>query len=339
MTFHNVEFPCGLPSISWYTEIHSEVKFRTCTVVEFQHLDVDSIICKNAKGQVINTARAVGTDNVNASGIKESFQVQGIDPQYLPPIVAITNNDSNHYAYELVDGFTRQSVLEEIQQQKWVYLVVTIKEGFDIEDVKDELGLGCNNHTQSKRATSDDFKKRLIAWVNRTQTDTFYPNEKDCLKWFSNIPHSFPPQKVKKIVDAVLNSKRADETMESFSKVKAKKRGAELLGINPHSVVAFDNKSGASLERCLLDIIKYYDTYNSLPSAVGFTNRVASEYAHEVRQNMAESVDFVNSTFRLMFKEYKRAEQLGTEDSFEVIKLEGFVPQIIDAEEDLVTLD
>lgn len=332
MTFYNVEFPCGLPLLSWYTEIHSEVKFRTCNAVGFQHLDVDSIICKNAKGQVINTARAVGTDNVNASGIKESFQVQGIDPQYLPPIVTINSNDS----YELVDGFTRQSVLEELQQQKWVYLVVTIKEGFDIEDVKDELGLGCNNHTQSKKATSDDFKKRLIAWVDRTQTDTFYPSEKDCLKWFSNIPHSFPPNKVKKIVDAVLNGKRADQTMESFTKVKAKKRGAELLGVNPNSVVAFDNKSGASLERCLLDVVRYYDTYNSLPSAVGFTNRVASESAQEVRQNMVEDVDFVNSTFRLMFKEYKRAEQLGTEDSFEVIKLEGFVPQIIDVEDEII---
>ena len=332
MTFYNVEFPCGLPLISWYTEIHSEVKFRTCTVVEFQHLDVDSIICKNAKGQVINTARAVGTDTVNAAGIKESFQVQGIDPQYLPPIVAITSNDS----YELVDGFTRQSVLEEIQQQKWVYLIVRIKEGFDIEDVKDELGLGCNNHTQSKKATSDDFKKRLIAWVNRTKSDTFYPDEKDCLKWFSNIPHSFPLVKVKKIIDSVLNAVDAEKTMESFSKPKAKKRGAELLGINPNSVVAFDNKSGASLERCLLDVVRYYDTYNSLPSAVGFTNRVGSQSARKVRQNMAEDVDFVNSTFRLMFKEYKRAEQLGTEDSFEVIKLEGFIPQIIDVEDDII---
>ena len=332
MTFYNVEFPCGLPLISWYTEIHSEVKFRTCNVVEFQHLDVDSILCKNAKGQVINTARAVGTDNVNAAGIKESFQVQGVDPQYLPPTVVITSNDS----YELVDGFTRQSVLEELQQQKWVYLIVRIKEGFDIEDVKDELGLGCNNHAQSKKATSDDFKKRLIAWVDRTQTDTFYPDEKDCLKWFSNIPHSFPLKKVKKIIDAVLNGKRADQTMESFSKVKAKKRGAELLGINPNSVVAFDNKSGASLERCLLDVVRYYDTYNSLPSAVGFTNRVPSESAQEVRQKMKEDADFVNSAFRLMFKEYKRAEQLGTEDSFEVIKLEGFVPQIINVEDDIV---
>ena len=330
MAHHKIEFPCGVPELSWWEGMKIPT-FRHIENLELKILDVDSIICTNLKGQVINTARAFGVDKVNAASIKENLEAKGVDSSYFPGVVLDTN--------ELIDGFTRQSVLVELKQQKWVYLQGKLATGSTIEDAKDEVGLGLNNHSPSKRATKDDFRARLRNYIDR-QGDRKV-TKKECIDWVNAINHSFTQEGVDTIVNETLNAKETDCTMEPFTKVGAKNRGAKLLNLDRNDVVAFDNKSGASFERSVIDVINHYGEYSQFPAVVAFTNRTASKDALSARIRMKEVVDKTNETLRTMFKEYRAAEKRGKADEFEVIQLKGFLPQIIDGEsgDEIVTVE
>ena len=118
-------------------------QYRTVEVVGIKILKTDSIVFKNASGQIINIARAVGTDKENVKGLKTSFLTQGWDVSKLPPIVEESDKT-------LYDGFSRQEALLTLGQDDAPYLVVRKKSDYDLEDVIDEVGLGANNHCQSK---------------------------------------------------------------------------------------------------------------------------------------------------------------------------------------------
>ena len=87
-----------------------------------------------------------------------------------------------------------------------------------------------------------------------------------------------------------------------------------------------------------IDIINHYGEYSQFPYVVAFTNRTASKDALSARIKMKDVVDKTNETLRSMFKEYRAAEKRGKADEFEVIKLKGFLPQVIDGEDDIVTV-
>jgi len=319
-------FPCDVPDVSWWTNT-KKPQFRTVEVIGYKVLEVDSINFTNEKGQVINTARQVGTDNQNALSIRNSFLNEGIDPKFIPPIVLETG--------ELLDGFTRHSVLVELDQEKFVYLVVKLRENFDIEDARDEVGLGCNNHPQSKRHTIRDFKTRLKRWIkNKESNSDIKVTDEDCFSWFDNINHSFNETQIQKAVDDVINDKLSSATTESVANIeKAKERGAKLLGIEyVGDVAAFDNSSGASIELCLSDIIKQYEKETRHPNVIGFLKKTPAEKIPAERKRMVNKINKLNAGLRLLAKDYNAAEKRGEGDTYEFIRFKGFLPQIIDEE-------
>ena len=238
---------------------------------------------------------------------------------------------------ELLDGFTRHSILVDKSQERFVYVVVELKEGFSIDDARDEVGLGLNNHPQSKKHTLVDFKKRLKRWINSHSVDEKVTSE-DCTEWFKRIPNSFSDKQISSTVNKVLNEKLAAETTESFTNTTAKKKGAKLLNTN-RVVYAFDNTTGASLELLLGQIIKHYKENLEVPEVVGFTKKVSAEDLESVRLKMQQDVDERNQGMRLLARNFLAADKRGEGDSYEFIKLRGFLPQIVNIEDDIIEYD
>ena len=319
--FQPFVFGKNIPKIDWFPDV-SHLLFNTIEVVGYDIRKVGSIISKNKKGQSINTARSVGTDKVNAQGIKESFLTKGICVSELPPVIL----DSG----ESADGFTRNIVLLDLGQESYVYLVVKLKEGFTIEDAKDELGLGLNDHLQQKPAKIEDFKKRLAKWIHRQEE---FPSREKCLTWFNSINHSFTLKRVENAVDSVLIQIKSKETMESYDKKQAQKRGGELLGTK--NIVAFDNKSGASLPRAFMDVLDNYQQNNGKkPVCVGFLNSVEAENAEAARKKLISRVGYYNSIMSGILRDYQEASK--NKEEYKFFELVGFIPQIVDVEDDIV---
>ena len=100
MTFKSFNPPCDTLDISWYENFQLP-QFRTVDVIGIKVLKTEDILFKNTNGQIINLARAVGTDKENVRGLKDSFVCQGWDTSKLPPIVEETD-------LSLYDGFSSQ---------------------------------------------------------------------------------------------------------------------------------------------------------------------------------------------------------------------------------------
>ena len=324
-------FPCEVPEISWWKDTKIPY-FRTVKSLGYRVVPVSDVLYTNSSGQVNNTARSIGTDNVNYEAIKNSFENQGINTNFLPPVVLQQEEE-----LELLDGFTRYSILVDKSQERFVYVVVELKEGFSIDDARDEVGLGLNNHPQSKKHTLVDFKKRLKRWINSHSVDEKVTSE-DCTEWFKRIPNSFSDKQISSTVNKVLNEKLAAETTESFTNTTAKKKGAKLLNTN-RVVYAFDNTTGASLELLLGQIIKHYKENLEVPEVVGFTKKVSAEDLESVRLKMQQDVDERNQGMRLLARNFLAADKRGEGDSYEFIKLRGFLPQIVNIEDDIIEYD
>ena len=308
------------PKINWFPDPYG-LQFSSVEIIGYELRKVSSVFTQNAKGQVINTARSVGTDKVNAQGIRESFLSKGLCTSQLPPVILETG--------ELVDGFTRNGVFLDLDQEWFVYLVVRLKVGKTIDDAKDEIGLGLNDHLQQKPARIEDFKKRLSQWILRQEKN---PSRDECLIWFSRINHSFSSQRVAIAVDDVLKQQQSALTMESYNKARAVKTAEKLLKIN--NVVAFDNKSGASVPRAVSDVLLRSLSEGEKPVCVGFLNGVEAENAKAAREDLKEKIDAINLAANVHFRDYQRAVKQGK--PYKLIDLVGFVPQIIDAEDDII---
>ena len=195
--FYKLENKCSVPPISLYEQNCVVPKFRTFVNVEFIELELSEIDNTNEEGQEVNDARAQGTDKNNVDGLKSSFLTKGVDTSIVPPIVIREkNNDDKH---PLIEGFTRFAAHSSNEQNSIIVLAGDVAEGCNIEDIKDELGLGCNDHHSSKKATSSDFETRLSKYINRTENVT----RDMCYKWFDGIKHSFTDTKIKNIVTKV----------------------------------------------------------------------------------------------------------------------------------------
>ena len=122
--------------------------------------------------------------------------------------------------------------------------------------------------------------------------------------------------------------------MEAFTKKQAQEKGAELLNKSKKSVVAINKtKSGGSstyMSRAILEILEYYDEYGENPSVIAFLQNVPAEEAESFRKQLREEAERVNRLFARVADNYRR------EKKYDFIKLEGFIPQIIDEETDLV---
>ena len=317
--------PCDVVDLSVYKNLKLP-QYRTVEVIGIQNLLVDSINFKNSNGQIINLARSTGTDKENVRALLDSIINEGWDITKIPPIVEEEDNT-------LYDGFSRHEASLNKDHQEAPYLVVRRKEGFSVDDVIDEIGLGANNHSQSKKATILDFKKRFAAFVIRENGNGNEVTTNDGLEWFAAIPNSFSDIQVEKTIDDVFSEGRASKNMEAFTKREAQETGAALLNLNKSKVFAINKGKGSTktyLQRVVVDIIEYYKDHADVPSVVGFLSKVEAEDSDVKRKELEKDVESINRAMSSLADCYKR------NPDYNFIKLEGFLPQIIDEETDLI---
>ena len=326
MTFEKFDPPCGVVDITSFDNLKLPL-YRTVNVVGIKELDVNSINFKNLQGQIINLARSTGTDKDNVSNLQESLVNEGWDTTKIPPIV-------ENIEFVLYDGFSRHEALLNLQQQKAPYLVVERKDGFTVDDVIDEIGLGANNHSQSKRATIADFKKRFRAFVIRQNEDGKEVTLDDGRRWFDSIPNPFNDKKIDSAIEDVFTAEKARKNMESFTKKIAEEKAAALLNVKKSDVVAVvkNRNYGSStyIKRAVTDILYYYDKNGEVPSVVGYLDKVEAEDSEKKRKDLETEFKRINKAMAGLLSEYKK------DPNFEFIKFEGHLPQIIDEEEDLI---
>lgn len=317
--YKEIEIPCGVPNLEWFSNFKLP-QFRTAKVIGIQVRDCDSIIYTNDQGQEVNIARAVGTDYQNRDKIKNSIEVRGIQVDVLPPVILEDGTS--------IDGFTRGQALKSLNQNKWVYTVVKLKDGFDVEDLKDELGLGCNDHPPAKPATDKDFEVRLHAWIQRQLflNNNQLPSFVECVKWWNNIPHSFSQQVVENRCNKVLDKIKASNSMESLSKKEAEKRAKKILNVdNKTEVIAINNKRSTYIERSFIQALEAVSKGLDV-KAVGFLDGVAADEADKAREELHKSVAKMNKLFRCYAQKYNE------DPTFELISMEGFMPQMLEVE-------
>ena len=326
MKFHQFNPPCDEINVALFDNLKLP-QYRTVDVVGIKELDVDSINFKNSNGQIINLARSTGTDKDNVNCLKESLVNQGWDTTKIPPIVEEEEN-------VLYDGFSRHEALMDLQHQKAPYLVVKRRDGFTVDDVIDEIGLGANNHSQSKKATITDFKKRFRAFVIRQNEDGKEVTLDDGIRWFDSIPNPFSEAKVLNAIEDVFTAEKARKNMESFTKKIAEEKAASLLNLNKSEVVAVvKNKqygSSTYIKRAVTDILYYFDEHGEVPSVVGYLDKIEAEDSEQKRKDLEKEFKRINKAMAGLLAYYKK------DADFEFIKFEGHLPQIIDEETDLV---
>ena len=320
--------PCDVIDLSVYDKLRLRLpQYRTVEVIGIQNLLVQDINFKNKQGQIINLARSTGTDKENVRGLLDSIVNEGWDITKIPPIVEEKDNT-------LYDGFSRHESLLNKDHQEAPYLVVKRKEGFTVDDVIDEIGLGANNHSQSRKATIADFKKRFAAFVIRQNENGKEVTTNDGLEWFAAIPNAFSDSQVEKTIEDVFGEGRASKNMEAFTKKQAEETGAALLNLNKSKVFAINkgrkSQSSTYFKRVLFDILDYFDEHGDVPSVVGFLSKVEAEDSEAKRKELKKDVEKYNRIMARVADLYRR------EATTNFIKLEGFLPQIIDEETNLV---
>jgi hypothetical protein len=325
MTFKSFNPPCDTLDISWYKNFPNP-QYRTVDVRGIKVLKTEDILFKNNLGQIINLARSVGTDKENVRGIKDSLVSQGWDTSKLPPIVEETD-------LSLYDGFSRHEALLQLDQQYGFYLIVRRKSEFTVDDVIDEIGLGANNHSQSKKADMGDFKKRFAAYVIRMTESGQEVGLNEGRQWFNAIPNSFSEDSIDLAVEDVLTGQLASQNMEAFSKAVAEDKASRLLNSSKKDVIAVGktrNKTGTNLKRAITDVIYYYDKHGEVPEVVGFLNKIPAEDAEKRRKELESEIDVINNAMAGLLAEYKK------NPSFKFINFKGHIPQMIGKETTLI---
>ena len=331
--FVNFSSPCDVVDTNRYYKMVKNAlpKFRTVRIIDIRNIKVDSIKFKNKTGQIINKARSLGTDKENVRLLLDSLVNQGWDITKIPPIVEL--NDLSLY-----DGFSRHEALLYKKHDEAPYLVVEKLSGYTTDEVIDEIGLGANNHSQSKKATIVDFKKRLAFYISSQEKLGNQVTTKDAIKWFEGIPNSFGDEQIEIAIEDVFSVNKAMKTMEAFTKREAEKKASEYLGIKKEKIFAYckRKKSGEShyLKRMIGDVLDYYcDEDNKTfegPTVVGFLAKTSAEEAETQREELIKDCKRVNEMMRTIAIKYI------TDKEFEFINLKGFLPQIIDEETDFI---
>ena len=119
--------------------------------------------------------------------------------------------------YFLIDGFHRVYVLKDLGHVSWAFDYYEINDGYDIEDLYDEIGLGANNHPPSSKATRKDFLNRAIKWSKREAKVGREVTKEDIIDWINAIEHSFTDKVVENIANDVIHAKHIDNTFVSFT--------------------------------------------------------------------------------------------------------------------------
>jgi hypothetical protein len=205
MTTHTLISVCEVPDANLLPSPDKRRKFnyaryRNTVIEDLSNIDVGGKTVKNR-------ARSGGTDNINTENLEGEFD-RGIRYDQLPPIVVYVNG-----VFTLIDGFTRFRALQRRGQIAWAFDVYEINNGYTLDDLFDEIGLGANNHPASKSAVSDDFIVRGLNWVKRQGSVV---SEEQISHWVNNIPHTFTEKKVKSIVKSIKEKAYPDKSIRTF---------------------------------------------------------------------------------------------------------------------------
>jgi hypothetical protein len=315
------------PELSWFDKLALPTG-NSYTVKERQVLCLDNI-SNVVDGYEDNIARAAGTDNNNKNALKDNISVNGVLVSVQPPYVFAGS-------LSLIDGYTRYQGLLELGITHWVFNVVEVKEGYSEQQVRDEIGLGANNHPPSKSATQEDFKKRLAAWVSNYKSENGQlPSIGNCIDWVNAIPHSLTQKQVTDISEKILNSSLCASTVASYDAPKVQKFVQQYVDLKS-DVIAY-NASGNStyVRRAVMSALESLER-DQLPEIVGYTQNVVAEDIDKVRQSAKQHVNRYNDLFEKAFQ-----LRLKHGADFRLFSLKGFVPQVIGEEQSdtLITLD
>lgn len=306
------------PEVSWFAKLPLPGG-KSYTVTERRVLSLDSVTTV-VNGFESNYYRAAGTDHINRDSLKSNISVNGVLISVQPPY-ALAGSLS------LIDGYTRYQALRELGITHWVFNIVEPKEGFTEQQVRDEIGLGANNHPPSKAATQEDFKKRLGAWVSNFRSENEeLPSLGNCIDWVNAIPHSFSQKQVTDFCEKVLKTHLCSNTVASFDAKRVEQFAAQHL-VDLSDIIPL-NASGNTTyyRRAVVAALESLDVDGPSP-LVGFAHGTLAEEMPQVRKAAQVVVDRYNALF-------EKAFELRFRDSnFKLLDLQGFVPQIIDEED------
>ena len=204
---------CDAPDLNLLPSADSRRKFRTGTYVETVLEFVDRIDIGG--GTEKNRARSEGTDTDHATALYNEL-CSGIRYDQLPPIVVKIGT-----SYCLIDGFTRLKALKKKGQERWCFDVYEINEGFTLSELRDEIGLGANNHVVAKRATKADFIISGIQWVKLNDKEGKTISKKDIKNWLESIPNSFSSAQKTDIVNKIFDKAYPDCSVATFTESEA----------------------------------------------------------------------------------------------------------------------
>lgn len=204
---------CDAPDLNLLLSADSRRKFRTGTYVETVLEFVDRIDIGG--GTEKNRARSEGTDTDHATALYNEL-CSGIRYDQLPPIVVKIGT-----SYCLIDGFTRVKALKKRGQERWCFDVYEINEGFTLSELRDEIGLGANNHVVAKRATKADFIISGIQWVKLNDKEGKTISKKDIKNWLESIPNSFSSAQKTDIVNKIFDKAYPDCSVATFTESEA----------------------------------------------------------------------------------------------------------------------
>lgn len=206
MSTHSPINICEVPDLNRLPSAEERRKFRSGI---YKKTIIEDLANINIGGKTIkNRARSGGTDNINTENLYGEFEC-GIRYDQLPPIVSYVNG-----VLELIDGFTRFRALSRRGQVAWAFDVYELNDGYTLDDLFDEIGLGANSHPASKCADDKDFVTRGINWVNRQD---YLVSEDEIRNWVNSIPHTFSQKKVTGIVKNIHNKAYPDKSIRTFT--------------------------------------------------------------------------------------------------------------------------
>ena len=323
--FYQVERPCGMPDTQWWNENCKTKTFKTVNPIGFKVRPISELKNENEAGQKLNPARSQGIDWQNVRALELSFINQGFDTTKMPPIVLTDGR--------VIDGNTRVEALRNIEQGYICVYEVEIKEGYDIEDVYDEIGLGMNNHLASKPIQKSDCVKRLALFFKRMGIT----EKQKGIEWFSTFDHPFTKDQVNEIVDKVVKNKRVEDTMSPF-KMDSARKWLEQNGKETDVVMLNCTGTKRSKEtyflRTLNEVLERFDKTSEILPIVGFVSNVEAEDVDEARKSAEVEIKRLNKAINNLSVKIREAHAKG--EDFELLQLDAWMPQVTDKEHDLV---
>jgi len=314
-----------MPDTQWWNENCKIKTFKTVTPIGFKVRPISELNNMNEAGLRLNPARSQGIDWQNVRALELSFINQGFDTTKMPPIV-LTDG-------KVIDGNTRVEALRNIEQGYICVYEVEIKEGYDIEDVYDEIGLGMNNHLASKPIQKSDCVKRLALFFKRMGIT----EKQKGIEWFSTFDHPFTKDQVNEIVDKVVKNKRVEDTMSPF-KMDSARKWLEQNGKETDVVMLNCTGTKRSKEtyflRTLNEVLERFDKTSEILPIVGFVSNVEAEDVDEARKSAEVEIKRLNKAINNLSVKIREAHAKG--EDFELLQLDAWMPQVTDKEHDLV---